>query len=162
MKLFFQPSLKKRHAYCIQEIDAFNGAKLNRQRYWGIEYFLFSFGILKIFLKLNSRICFKNFVKSIPSVEKQILNLATASSDKQEAKENKSSASRDEYPPIRQTITINPNSAQPVSNHAPPKKEENKSAPKLSNKSPKPKDYGEWSKLELFLFLKFNLGKALF
>jgi hypothetical protein len=114
---------------------------------------LFAICILKnlSFLKLNSYICFKNFIKSIPTVEKQILNLATASSDKQEAKENIGSA-REEYPPIRQSTTINPNSAQPVSHHVPKKEENNKSAPKLSNKSPKPKDYGEWSKLEFFLF----------
>lgn len=86
----------------------------------------------------------KNFVKSIPTVEKKIINLAasSATNTKQESKENDK-----EYPPVRETKIINANKAHATS--APSqatKKVELKPTSKSSNKSPKPKDYGEWNK----------------
>ena len=98
----------------------------------------------------------KNFVKSIPTVEQKIINLTAADHKGHESKENNR-----ECPPIRPTKIINPNKSQTISS-TDTKKEETKPAPKLSNKSPKPKDYGEWNKSVLvfenfFFMLNFRL-----
>ena len=84
----------------------------------------------------------KNFVKSIPTVEQKILNLTATDHKGHESKENNNNR---ECPPIRATKIINPNKTQTISS-TDTKKEDTKPAPKLSNKSPKPKDYGEWNK----------------
>ena len=77
----------------------------------------------------------------MPSVEKKILN-----KDETNAKD---------APPIRETKILNPKSgAVPTASS---KSQEAKTAEKkLNNKSPKPKDYGEWNKYSLILFEKIN------
>jgi tetratricopeptide (TPR) repeat protein len=83
-----------------------------------------------------------DFVKSMPAVESKLFNSSTNNSQQRGHKENAYS----EIPPIRATKVINPSSAPVYAQES--KQEVKRATPKPSTKSPKPKDYKEWSKIE--------------